>query len=301
MAKRDQWLTSLPDDATVADAARVAIASRVESVVESLPLSLLSPGESPETVHRLRVTCRRASAVLRSYRDVFPEKQACKLATLLGRVRRAAGPARDLDVFILRLVERQAPESLIDRLWIQRRAAQGEIVRVSKKARSGKRLTRRAEKLARMTPTRGKKARRLSKTLLTDWAPRKLDKVIEKLAAASPAADASPEALHRFRIAGKRVRYTCEALAAGLPKEFLHTAGGRLRQLQDRLGRMNDHTAAAARMEKLLSDATEDGRDFLQGQILRERDELAQATRDFHEWWEGGEQLALLTALRVAC
>src|SRR5207248_2386197 len=65
-----------------------------------LPLAVDKPHEDAEHVHQLRVGTRRAAAALRVFADALPHKLLKGTRRTLRRIRRAAGDARDWDVFL---------------------------------------------------------------------------------------------------------------------------------------------------------------------------------------------------------
>src|SRR5439155_18388759 len=94
-----KWVEGLTAAMPVAKAARRAIAARLEAVREALrPAAAWGP--DPEPVHHLRVATRRAGAALDTFGDLLPGKVYKKARKALRRVRRAAGEARDADVFL---------------------------------------------------------------------------------------------------------------------------------------------------------------------------------------------------------
>jgi CHAD domain-containing protein len=95
-----------------------------------------------------------------------------------------------------------------------------------------------------------------------------------------------PEALHAFRILGKRVRYAMEVFAGAFDAEFRQDLYPLVAMLQDRLGTINDHATAAALYTQWQVHA--DGqalREALQAGIDDERRALAEARQDFLAWW----------------
>ncbi len=299
MASLDIWMTGLPADATVSDAARLSVSARTAEVVVLVPLAAHQAWSDIEHVHQLRVATRRADAVLRVYKKVFPERHADRVAGLLRAVRNAAGPARDLDVFLQRLRKENAPAGLLGRLEAQRDAAQDNILRVEAKLRGGEKLVRRLAKLNRKTPDKTKRAKRAGRKLLLDWAPTQLARGVEQFAQTLPDGLATAEQLHQFRIEGKRLRYSLEALAAGLPESVREQGYPLLKAAQGRLGKVNDHAAAAERLTDWLEGATPDEREFLGTLIAREREEQARLSRAFHKWWGDNRKKKLFDALKA--
>ena len=100
-----KWITGLTPDMPVADAARVVLAARFEVVRQYLPLAAEKPYEDREYVHQLRVGTRRAGAALKVFGDWLPRKHHRRAKRALRTLRRAAGGARDWDVFIQGLPE----------------------------------------------------------------------------------------------------------------------------------------------------------------------------------------------------
>src|SRR6266849_6032966 len=102
-----KWISELTAETPLADAARRVLMMRLEVVHRFLPLAVREAAKDPEYVHQLRVGTRRAGAALVIFKDCLPAKIYKKARKELKKVRRAAGQARDWDVFVLALAERQ--------------------------------------------------------------------------------------------------------------------------------------------------------------------------------------------------
>ncbi|MBN9518646.1 CHAD domain-containing protein [bacterium] len=100
-----KWINGLTPAMPVADAARVVLAARFEVVRQYLPLAAARPYEDVEYVHQLRVGTRRAGAALRVFGACLPRKHLRAAKGALRGLRRAAGDARDWDVFLLALAD----------------------------------------------------------------------------------------------------------------------------------------------------------------------------------------------------
>lgn len=109
---KQKWVEGTSPEQGVVEVARRALGARLELVAHYLPLAARRPEEEIEYVHQLRVATRRAVAALKLFAPLLPRRRAQKMKKLLGRIRRAAGDARDLDVLGLRLAERWAEWSL---------------------------------------------------------------------------------------------------------------------------------------------------------------------------------------------
>ena len=94
------------------------------------------------------------------------------------------------------------------------------------------------------------------------------------------------EAVHQFRIAGKKLRYAMEIFAGAMPKEFRKDLYARVEGLQERLGRINDHAVSARRFETWAEGSVSAG---LKQQFLdlgqREREQLQSACDEFRSTW----------------
>lgn len=293
-----KWLDDVPSDTTVADAARRAVHSRLDEVARLLPLAALEHAEDIEHVHRLRVTVRRSGAVLKTYGVVLPDDETDRLRRTLKKLRRAAGPARDLDVFLERVAKRDAPDNLLDRVRRQRCLAQADILKAHKKLRGGARLQRLADVVTALTPDKGKRSRRAAVRRLAEWAPKRLAQSVDRFVNAMPSPSNSPDELHQFRIEGKRVRYAIEALAPGLPSAAREEAYPQIEALQERLGAINDHAAAAEWISQWQEGAEGEERVFLRELIAEER-ALAQSQSDeFHCWWDDARAAHVVDTLR---
>src|SRR5262245_49981347 len=102
-----KWIEGLRPDLTVANAARRVLAERFEGGCGQMPLAMHQPDADPEHAHRLRVGTRRAGAALRIFRAWLPDRARRRARRTLRGLRRAAGAARDWDVFLIELLTRR--------------------------------------------------------------------------------------------------------------------------------------------------------------------------------------------------
>src|SRR5207247_11251324 len=101
-----KWIPGLQPTTAVADAARRALDLRLGVLHHYLPLAVKHADEDLEHVHQLRVGTRRARAALDIFAACLPAKALKKVRKQLKRLRRAAGEARDWDVFLITLRDR---------------------------------------------------------------------------------------------------------------------------------------------------------------------------------------------------
>jgi CHAD domain-containing protein len=235
---------AIPKPATLAStAAKRILSQRFHDVARRLKPARDLPHHHDEHVHQLRVASRRADAALRAFADLLPGKRREATRDLLRTLRRAAGPARDWDVFRGHVVDAKPGEALkhflLGIVYFHRHAEQN---RVNRAVETG---------LAEWS----KSARQLLASL--DAGKATFESVIAARVEALEAkmvkalADTSPgstiDELHRLRILGKRLRYTLE-LAPG-PQEHPKMLGA-LRTLQDILGDWHDAHAAQVHLKQ---------------------------------------------------
>lgn len=108
--------------------------------------------EDPECVHRMRVASRRLRTRLMLFEDCLPEGRARSFRKQVGRITRALGAARDVDVQIIYLNEylqgkaevreRAGIKRLLLRLSRQRRTLQGRVNKALDRIKDDGALTR---------------------------------------------------------------------------------------------------------------------------------------------------------------
>lgn len=234
----------------VGELARVVIEQRLAAVVTCFPLAAEGVTDDRERVHQLRVATRRAVAAMRLFEDFCPHRSTSRLLRDLKRIRRAAGRARDIDVFLTRLANSSGAthQELLSALSQERQTAQQEIVDLFERFMESDRLTSRLKAVTARLRPRGRKAKGWGRKTIAQWAPRRLRKAIERFIEKAPNSFTHADELHPLRVEGKRLRYTLELLAAGLPAEDYERIYLSLEELQDRLGLINDHASAIDRL-----------------------------------------------------
>ena len=203
-----------------------------------LELARTAKSASSDSVHGLRVKIRRLTQALRMLKSSFALGAVKKIRRRLKSLMASAGEVRDMDI-VLELLHKDGASQKLSKRIEQRREEAARKLRarlrpvianrmvarwrswLAKGSASGAPVAAQRKLLAQMTKRfaqRGKKA-------------------------SSP--DASPEQLHHFRIAAKKLRYTMELLGPA--------SNGRLekvRNLQRVLGQVNDYASAT----RLISD-----------------------------------------------
>jgi len=286
-----KWIEIASPEVPAAEVAINAIRLRVQTVQEILPQAVHEYENDIEYIHQLRVACRRADATLKAFRPLLGGKSAA-LQKWLRRIRRAAGPARDIDVLLARMEKKQDGDPhrayLVARLSRQRCEAQKSLLQVEEKSRSGK-FDRSLDRcLIRLGE------QKTPRTLLKEFAQKALRKASRPVQQLAGTQNPTLEQLHELRIAGKRLRYTLEifhgAFASGLRTELYPL----VEKLQSRLGRMNDHATAQSLFQSLLVGMPVDSRAAYLARCIIQQHEAAELLRDeFLVWWTA-ERIATL-------
>jgi CHAD domain-containing protein len=300
-----KWIDDLEADTPLADAARHVLTVRLEVVRDYLPKALHEADKDPEHVHQLRVGTRRAGAALQIFEGCLPEREHRKAKKRLRQLRRAAGEARDWDVFLLALggwpvrSERQrAGFDFLTGYATGRRLLAQEHVRevCAHEPFAFDRLL--AETVAAVQAPADPGLRTLA-----DLARPLLSDLLGRLDAAAAEDLDDYGNLHQVRIAGKRLRYAMEVFAPCFVAAFRDELYPAVEEMQEILGNANDSHVAGLRLEALRdhlrASRTEDGKRFRPGveALLRHhRQRLPRERRRFLAWWKrwrgsGGEDL----------
>jgi CHAD domain-containing protein len=250
-----KWIDGLTADAPLLAAAKRALEVRLHVVQHWLPRAVRDADRDPEHVHQLRVGARRADAALRIFAPCLPRKAYKTARAHLRRLRRAAGAARDWDVFLLDLASRRVgqPEKqraggdfLLGYAFANRLAAQTELAAAAEEEHAG------LERLAAETTAdlRTPDDAPHHATLL-DLARPVLAARLHELSWTADGDLNEYTHLHEVRIAGKRLRYAMEIFADCFPAPFRERLYPRIEDMQEILGRANDSQVASVRLASL--------------------------------------------------
>lgn len=248
-----KWIGELTASTPLEEAALRVLTVRLQVVHDYLPLALNQWKDDPEHVHQLRVGTRRGGAALAIFADCLPTKTHTKVRKHLRRLRRAAGEARDWDVFSAALVEREAQatpsqrpgfEFLIGYASGQRVAAQRALEEAGVDAPFD--FARRiGETLAAVrAPTEGPQE---LGSLAESW----VAAIVQDLRAAASDNLDQYEHLHQVRILGKRLRYGMEIFAGCFEPAFKTRDYPMIESMQEILGHANDSHVASQRLSML--------------------------------------------------
>jgi CHAD domain-containing protein len=291
-----KWISDLKSNTPVAEAARHVLFVRLQVVKDYLPRAALESDDDIEYVHQLRVGTRRADAALRIFAGCLAKKSYRKARRRLKKLRRAAGAARDWDVFLVELLDREQKaeaknrgglDFLIGYALGQRAAAHAELESVYHE--EGPRFETFLVRTIEAIRPSGDPA---APAILVDLARPLLFDRLKELEQAAMGDLSEYAQLHQVRIAGKRLRYAMEVLADCFDPTFRDSIYPRIVELQDILGRANDSHVAVQRLTELrerLHVACPTAWPRLQPgfeQLLRSHQRrLPQERRRFLKWW----------------
>ena len=291
-----KWISDLKPDTPLTEAARHVLFVRLQVVENYLPRAALEADDDIEYLHQLRVGTRRADAALRIFTDCLPKKTYRKARRRLKALRRAAGDARDWDVFLEDLLgrakgadakHRGGLDFLIGYALGQRAAAHAELEAVYRQEGPTFEtfLVRTLEAIRPLDE-------QPSPAILVDLARPMLFERLKELEQAALADLTAYAQLHQVRIAGKHLRYAMEVFADCFDPTFRATLYPRIEQLQEILGRANDSHVAVERLtdlrERLHLTCPTAWPRLQPGfeQLLRSHQRrLPQERRRFVKWW----------------
>ncbi len=195
-------------------------------------------------IHDVRVAIRRLLQCLDVCGPLLPARATRKIARKVHKVLRAAGEVRDFDIAIklLKNSGMRGAGGLARELRSDRRGAAAEFRRALHKLDNGAAL--KGWRLERPKNDVPRQALEYAGTILPQLAAEFFD---AGEAAANPAAGYGK--LHKFRVQGKKFRYTMELFASDYGPALaprLHA----LRNVQKRLGDINDSITTAKLLEK---------------------------------------------------
>ena len=292
-----KWIEVDSTSAPAADAAIAALTVRVEKVETMLPLAAWEYEKDVENVHQLRTSCRRAAAAVQAFRPLTSSKPK-SLQRLLRRIRTAAGPARDADVLFDRFHEEATSDTnlsyVLARLQLQRSVAQDALVKIAKKAEGGK-LHKALDQVCLTLNDGLCEEQRLS---FRQFGRDALSLASQKVFLLTAVQQPSISQLHQLRIAGKRLRYSIELFHEAFPPEMRSEVYPLIEELQERLGRLNDHATAQAMFQHWLADMPAGERAaHLAGRIVEEYEAAKKVRQEFLSWWTTQQVAAIESRL----
>jgi CHAD domain-containing protein len=300
-----KWISDLTASTPLVDAARRVLAIRLEIVRDYLGLALRESDKDPEYIHQLRVGTRRAGAAIEIFALCLSDKVYTTARKQLRRIRRAAGEARDWDVFLMALAEEKKKGKRRHRPALDFLSGYGLGQRIAAQAHLEEACPDYPfayERLLAETITALHKPHYDpgTRTLLDLAGPLLLGLLRDLDQAASQDLNDYSH-LHRVRILGKRLRYAMEVFVDCFAPEFRDELYPAVEQMQDILGRANDSYVASRRLsamrEKIRTTIPDDWKRLKPGieALLKYHEQrLPEERQRFEEWWHhwhhsGGE------------
>jgi len=292
-----KWVKDLQAETPLAEAARRTLRARLDAVHKYLNL-VVKKDEDPESVHQLRVSSRRSSAALDMFEDCLPSKIHSKARKKLKKLRRAAGAARDWDVFLQSFKSRTVPpkarhglDLVIGYALSQRQAAETQLDAAARD------LSKKFGKLAKNVVASAHRPKKSKKSqTLADLAREALPPLARDLTKAAERDLTDPDNLHQVRIAGKRLRYAMEILAPAFQPSFRDQLYPKVQEMQDILGEANDSRFAMARIKELQEQLEKDttpgkrNRAALDGLIAYHQARWDRERQRFNRWWQAWQK-----------
>jgi CHAD domain-containing protein len=290
-----KWISNLTASTPLEDAARHVLTVRLEVVRDYLPRALREYDKDSEHVHQLRVSTRRARAALDIFASCLPSRvhKACRKH--LRRIRRAAGEARDWDVFMAGLSEWQRRRKtfgqagldiLLGYVLAHREVAQTHLEEASQDYPFA------FDRLLAETVAAVHKSS-TSWHALVDLARPTLSGLLEELNQATAADLQDYVHLHRVRIIGKRLRYAMEVFVDCFDPSFRDQLYPAIEEMQEILGQANDSHVASERLTTLRQSlrrqqpsAWKRCRPDLDGLLRYHRHRLPRRRKRFQQWWQ---------------
>ncbi|MBN9735836.1 MULTISPECIES: CHAD domain-containing protein [unclassified Pseudonocardia] len=303
VADLGERLTAGPGEPAVAHV-RALLDKRLRAMLHHEPG--VRDGSDIEELHQMRVAVRRMRAALKAARPLLDHTWADGLRSDLGRLGRALGPVRDLDVMIERLrgevatlppAEQDAGDRLVGVLEAERIAARAEMLDELDSDRHTALRRHLVEAVSEPLPEPPDEVARPALIDLVRAETRKLTKAVRR------AGENPPDmTLHDLRIRTKRLRYTGELVEPAMRdddgdrtkdakhvKKMLKAAEG----LQEVLGDHQDACVAEHRIRALLDELgnSPDAHEVFVGGRLVER-ERARAEDLRTRWWDAWLELS---------
>ncbi len=267
---------------------------RLGRVSRLLPRAAKRP-DRVEHVHELRVEARRAASVLGMFAPFLPRAAGKRMVSRLKRIRRNAGPARDLDVIEQRMSRLAGSWGMtpqlagaIDSVRRRRTKAQKPLTKAAKRARR-RDFRRQIRDLTGSVRWRGAGA----EPEMSVWAAAAIRPVLDRFVARSSVDLTDAKSVHQLRIAAKQVRYSLEVIGGAVGPSG-DNARPVLRELHRRLGEVNDRSEAHALMVHWREISESAGlREVFSQLAAFERWSGSYAHDQFLAWWTPGRRLDL--------
>jgi inorganic triphosphatase YgiF len=211
--------------------------------------AVLREAPQPEAVHQLRVGARRLRSALSTFRPVVEDAAYGAVKEELRWLAKAFDQARNLDVFADEVVgpahKMAAPPAGLAALVEAVEAARQSARRDACETAGGERFRRLMIDVACWVETGDWLAGEAAKEPAGDYAEHTLTRRLKKLLKRGRKLEAADDkARHKMRIGAKKLRYAAEGFASLYSEKKVERFVGRVKDLQDSLGALNDMVTA---------------------------------------------------------
>ena len=251
---------------------------------EFLGLAANRASQDIEYVHCLRVATRRAMAVIEFCREFFSQKRVDRLLDSLRRIRKAAGAARDMDVFLENHKNEatKPDDGVTDLVTDLRGKVQKPIRKIAFRYRRNNRL--RKDMLGLMRTLRTKEIPIRRKPFFR-WIKNRFRIALADFLDSEPNRLDDLRQLHHYRVRCKEMRYTLELLGDFADPQIQRKTIRHLVKLQDQLGKINDLSVACTRLEQWQKKCGKKDARILAKQLKSERKRLNTEVERLSENW----------------
>lgn len=253
---------ALTSEATAGQAFQAIARNCLQQFMQNEPLLIQS--RSVEALHQSRVALRRLRSAISLFRPVVADEQLEPLKARLRNLAAPLGVARDLDVFLARLLNTKDDHgsALAAQVRAERETAYDTVI-VALQSPDESRLMFDLAAWVEAGPWTGAENPLRDQPVLV-YAAGALDRRQRKLRREGRhLTELSPEARHEVRIAGKKLRYAVEFFSAlyseKRERRRLRAYVAALKALQEELGELNDIATAQLLAERLAHTTTKGG------------------------------------------
>ncbi len=245
----------LEPDQPAGEAVHAILLELGTSLRRSVGLTVNNSG--PDPLHDLRVATRRTRSALSQLGGVLPEEAVAPFAADFRWLGELTGPCRDLDVWLLDLSagrddpavgEATALSPFESEVRAARDRAHAEIVLALTSTRCRRLLESWESFLSKQSATA--EPPQDADTPVKVFADGRITRTYQRVLRRGRdlRSDSPPDALHRLRIAAKKLRYLLEFFRSLYPAERVDPRITELKGLQDVLGELNDRQIQRANL-----------------------------------------------------
>jgi CHAD domain-containing protein len=249
-----KWITDISAETGSVDAARRVLGLRLASLRDCVGNIFRERDDELEDVHQLRVAVRRASAAVDIFEPCLAKKAYRIASKRLRRLRRAAGRARDLDVFMMHCTSRLEQAQPEDAQALDLLSGYAVAERIPAQEQLNDACTGYPFEFERwMSETIAalvSPPREIAQ--LQELGRRSLRGLFDRIRRVADLAAPSYDEMHAVRVVAKRLRYSMEIFAGCFADALRDELYPRVVELQEILGVVSDAHIGLARTESLL-------------------------------------------------